>query len=116
MNKWEIFLADLEPVIGSEQGKVRPVIIISEDSFNRVRRVLNVIPLTSLKEGRKIYPNEVLMPEGIASLPKASVALIHQIRTLDKSRMLRKMGMLTDSGLQESVFRAIRAQFGMWES
>jgi mRNA interferase MazF len=52
--KWNIFLANLEPVVGSEQGRTRPVLVISEDEINRILPVVNVIPLTSMREGRKI--------------------------------------------------------------
>ena len=59
--RWNIFLANLDPVIGSEQGKTRPVLVISEDQINRILPVVNVLPITSRKAGRKIYPNEVLI-------------------------------------------------------
>ena len=59
--RWNIFLANLDPVIGPEQGKTRPVLVISEDQINRILPVVNVLPITSRKAGRKIYPNEVLI-------------------------------------------------------
>jgi len=59
--KWGIYRANLEPVIGSEQGKSRPVIIISEDEINSLLNVVNVLPVTTKKAGKKIYPNEALL-------------------------------------------------------
>ena len=62
LEKWAMFLADLEPVVGSEKGKPRPVLVISEDEINDLLNIVNVIPITSRKSGRTIYPNEVLIP------------------------------------------------------
>ena len=62
IRKWSIYRADLDPVVGSEQGKSRPVLVISEDEINDLLNIVNVIPITSRKSGRTIYPNEVLIP------------------------------------------------------
>lgn len=69
--KWSIFLANLDPVVGSEQGKTRPVLIISEDFFNELLNVVNILPLTSYKMERFIYPNEVLIEKTISKLPNS---------------------------------------------
>jgi mRNA interferase MazF len=58
VKKWNICRANLDPVIGSEQGKSRPVVIISEDAINDLINTVNVLPITSRKPGRQIYPNE----------------------------------------------------------
>lgn len=58
-SKWSIWLADLNPAIGSEQGNVRPVILLSGSDLNEILKVVNVIPITSRKGKRKVYPNEV---------------------------------------------------------
>ena len=60
--RWHIFPASLDPVIGSEQGRTRPVLIISEEEINQILPVVNILPITSGKPGRRIYPNEVLIP------------------------------------------------------
>lgn len=60
--RWHIFLADLEPVIGSEQGKTRPVLVISEEGINQLLPVVNVLPITTKKPGRKIYPKKSFFP------------------------------------------------------
>ena len=63
--RWSVFLANLDPVIGSEQSKTRPVLVVSEEDINQILPVVNVLPITSRKAGRKIYPNEVLIPQGV---------------------------------------------------
>lgn len=59
IKKWEIHEANLDPIIGSEQGKRRPVLVVSENEINELLNCVNVIPITSLKPDRFIYPNEV---------------------------------------------------------
>lgn len=111
--KWSIFLANLDPVVGSEQGKTRPVLIISEDFFNDLLNVVNIIPLTSYKEDRFIYPNEVLIEKNTSKLPNASIALIHQIRTIDKKRLVKELGSIDSKIVQEEIIDAFRFQFGI---
>jgi mRNA interferase MazF len=62
--QWHIFLANLEPVIGSEQGRTRPVLVISEEEIKQILPVVNVLPITSRKPGRTVYPNEVFLQPG----------------------------------------------------
>jgi len=71
--KWHIFLANLDPVVGSEQGKTRPVLVISEEAINQILPVVNILPITSRKPGRKIYPNEVVISIGIGGLKNESI-------------------------------------------
>ena len=87
-----IFLADLNPVIGSEQRGKRPVLVVSDEVFNSVMPVVTILPLTSLKKGRRIYPNEVLLPKGIGGLSTDSIILAHQIRTISKQRLGKLLG------------------------
>ena len=62
--RWHIFLVNLDPVVGSEQGKTRPILIISEEEINQILPVVNVLPITSRKQSRIIYPNEVIISAG----------------------------------------------------
>ncbi|OGL43480.1 MAG: MazF family transcriptional regulator, partial [Candidatus Schekmanbacteria bacterium RBG_16_38_10] len=82
--KWGIFIADLNPVQGSEQKGTRPVIVVSDEDFNRLMPVVTILPITSLKKGRRVYPNEVLLKQGIGGLAQDSIILAHQIRTVSK--------------------------------
>jgi mRNA interferase MazF len=107
-NRWEIYLADLEPAKGSEQAGQRPVLVISNNDFNRVMPVITVIPLTSLKPGRRIYPSEVLIKKGNANLEIDSLALTYQIRTISKKRITKLIGSIKDPGKQQEIETAIK--------
>ena len=112
--QWHIFLASLEPTKGSEQAGRRPVLVISRERINQMLPVVNVIPLTSRKFAeRVIYPNEALLPTGLAGLQMDSIALCYQIRTLDKSRLEEVLGELVDAKLRQEVLEAIRFQLEM---
>ncbi len=111
--QWDVWLASLDPVIGSEQGKTRPVLIVSRDTSNQILPVLNVLPITSRKVGRKIYRNEALLPAGAAGLANESVVLCYQIRTLDKQRLIRALGKLNDVALQDKILAALGFQLAI---
>lgn len=111
--KWHIYLANLDPVVGSEQGKTRPVLVISEEEINQILPVVNVIPITSRKPERKIYPNEVLLPAKTAGLENESILLCYQIRTLDKKRLTKVIGKIEDEELQEHIYDALCFQLGI---
>lgn len=111
--RWNIFLANLDPIIGSEQSRTRPVLVISEEDINRILPVVNVLPITSRKPGRKIYPNEIIIPEGIGGLMKESIILCHQIRTLDKIRLAKTIGMIDSLEIQENIIEALAFQLGI---
>jgi mRNA interferase MazF len=113
--RWVIFSANLDPVIGSEQGKTRPVIVISEEEINKILPIVNVLPITSRKSGRRIYGNEVLLPQGVGGLEKESIVLCYQIRTLDKSRLLTVKGKIEDIECQLQIIEALRFQLGIYE-
>ncbi len=89
--KWSIWRANLDPVVGSEQGKSRPVLIISEDDINALLNVVNIIPLTSKKSGRTIYPNEVLINADKCGLENESIALCHQIPDYRQAPIIEKL-------------------------
>ena len=111
VNKWDICFCCLDPAIGSEQRGTRPVIVISSDVVNHALPVCTVLPLSSLKQGDRIYPTEVLLPASATGLPKDSVAMIHQIRTIAHARLKPLAGRLNDEGLQEKIREAVRIYF-----
>ena len=113
VHRWSVWLADLDPVIGSEQGKTRPVLVISANALNNILPVVNVLPITSRKPDRRIYPNEVLLPTGMAALPNESIVLCYQIRTLDKRRLKREYGAVDSEQLRQAVLDALHFQLGM---
>lgn len=113
LKRWSIYRANLDPVIGSEQGKSRPVLVISEDEINNLLNIVNVIPITTRKPGRNVYPNEVLIPANNFGLNNESIILCHQIRTLDKQRLLLLYGEIGDSKKQTEIIDALCFQLGI---
>jgi len=89
----DVWLSDLDPVIGSEQGKTRPVVIVQNDVANEYSPVVIVAAVTTVL-GPKEYPTEVWVraPEG--GLKKDSAILLNQTRTIDKRRMVERLGNL----------------------
>ena len=113
IKKWHVYLAKLDPTIGSEQGKTRPVLVISEDDINILLNCVNIIPITTRQKGRFIYPNEVLLPIDSCGLVSESIALCHQIRTIDKIRLISMFGKIETSLLKKEVYDAIIFQIGL---
>ena len=91
----EIWLADLNPTQGSEQSGTRPVIIFQNNSINRFTSTFVTIPLTTNLR-RASLPTCVLIRQGEGGLIKDSVALCHQLRVIDKLRLLRRLGAVSD--------------------
>jgi len=93
IKRGEIYLAALDPVVGKEISKTRPVVVISNDKNNEFSATVTVLPLSS-RNLERIYPFEVFLPEGAGNLPKNSKVKADQIRTLDRSRLLTLVGSL----------------------
>jgi mRNA interferase MazF len=113
IKKWTVWRANLDPVVGSEQGKSRPVLVISEDDINSLLNIVNIVPITSRKQDRIIYPNEVLLPAEISGLDKESIVLCHQIRTIDKTRLSKKYGQIISVEIQNQIIDAVCFQLGI---
>ena len=71
--QWRLFRAKLDPALGSEQAGTRPVLVVSREVINQALPIVAVVPLTSMKAGRRIYATEVLLPAGAAGQPDASI-------------------------------------------
>ncbi len=106
--QWQLVRAELEPVRGSEQAGVRPVLIVSAEATNRVLPVVAVLPVTSLKPGRRIYSTEAFLPAQSAGQPQDSIVMAQQIRILDKSRLIGSYGYLSDEDIRNKVRSALR--------
>ncbi len=106
--QWKVVLAQLNPTRGSEQAGTRPVLIVSEESSNTLLPIVTVLPLTTWRPGRRIYPNEVLLPAQSAGQQNDSVVMAYQIRTLTKERILTEIGLLGDETLRNQVRAALR--------
>lgn len=111
--KWSVFLADISPAISSEQRGERPVMVVSNEDFNSGMPVVTILPITSLKEGRKVYPNEVLLKAGCGGLNKDSIVLAHQIRTISKHRLKRLLGGIRDFTIKETINDALRVHLNL---
>ena len=111
--KWSLFMADLNPVIGSEQQGRRPVLVISDETTNTIMPVVTILPLTSLKKGRRIYPNETLLKKEVAGLDSDSIVLAHQIRTISKQRLMSTLGGISDPNLQAEINDALRVHLNL---
>ncbi|MGB8952230.1 MAG: type II toxin-antitoxin system PemK/MazF family toxin [Candidatus Aminicenantales bacterium] len=106
----EIWLVSLEPTIGSEIGKTRPAVVISNNRNNQFAETVTVIPITSKTE--KIYPFEVFLPRKDVLLSQDSKAKANQIRTIDKKRLLRPLAKLPETLLRE-VKQAVLIHLGI---
>jgi len=111
VNKWDIYFCSLDPTQGSEQRGKRPVLVISNDAVNHALPVSTVLPLSSLKPVNKKYPTEVLLPADLTGLPKDSVAMVQQIRTVSHARLTSAAGKLEDSDSRAKILEAIRMYF-----
>ncbi|MGY1574727.1 type II toxin-antitoxin system PemK/MazF family toxin [Faecalibacterium duncaniae] len=96
----DIYYADMEPHIGSEQGGTRPVVVLQNDVGNRYAPTLIVATVTSRTEKKKYQPTHVLIAHNTA-FEKPSVVQLEQIFTIDKSRIQRFLGRLTQNEMQE---------------
>ena len=106
-----VYLVDFDPVRGSELGKTRPAVVLQNDIANRWSSVTIVAGITS-KVGAKLYPSEVLLKAGEGGLTVDSCVQLNQVRTVDKTRLVRRLGSLTPSTVQ-LVERALKVSFGL---
>jgi len=113
VRRGDIFYADLSPVVGSEQGGLRPVLIIQNDVGNRYSPTVIAAAITS-RMGKTKLPTHIDIYADRVGLAKDSVILLEQIRTLDKRRLREKMGHLDDDVMEE-VNNAIAVSFGLHE-
>ena len=111
VKRGDIYYADLSPVVGSEQGGLRPVLIIQNDVGNRYSPTVIAAAITS-RMGKTRLPTHIDIYADKAGLSKDSVVLLEQIRTLDKQRLKEKMGHL-DDGMMSEINNAIAVSFGL---
>lgn len=97
IKKGDIWLANLDPTIGSEIKKTRPVLVVSNNINNKVNNVITVLPITSNVEN--VFSFDVFLPKGEANLPKDSKAKADQIRAIDKQRLIKFVGKINNSFL-----------------
>lgn len=113
IKRGDIFYADLSPVIGSEQGGVRPVLIVQNDVGNKYSPTVIAAAITSQINKAKL-PTHIEISAQEYGLQKDSVILLEQIRTIDKKRLREKIGHLDDE-LMDKVNEAIGISFGLMD-
>ena len=111
MRRGDVYYADLRPVIGSEQGGIRPVLIVQNDVGNKHSPTIICAAITSKMNKAKL-PTHIELGGKNFGLSKDSVILLEQIRTIDKTRLKEKMGRLDDN-LMHRVDDAIAVSFGL---
>lgn len=111
VKRGDIFYADLSPVIGSEQGGVRPVLIVQNDVGNRYSPTVICAAITSQMNKAKL-PTHIEVDSKVYSLVKDSVILLEQIRTIDKKRLREKTGHL-DENMMRKVDKALLVSLGL---
>ena len=114
IKRGDMFYADLSPVIGSEQGGVRPVVIIQNDVGNKYSPTVIAAAITSQQNKAKL-PTHIEIDSGSCGLKSNSVVLTEQIRTIDKSRLKEKIGHINDESVINKVNNALGISFGIGE-
>ena len=111
IKRGDIYYANLNPVIGSEQGGRRPVLIISNDVGNKHSPTVIVAPITSRINTKAKLPTHTLI-NNFEGLDKNSIILLEQVRTIDKKRLKEKMGTVDENSMNE-INNAISISFGL---
>lgn len=109
VKRGDVFYADLDPIIGSEQGGIRPVLVVQNNVGNKYSPTVVVLPISSAKKNN--MPTHIHI-RGSKLLPKNSIVLAEQIRTIDRNRLLRYVGSV---GLEvmDKVDKAVKISIGV---
>ncbi len=111
IKRGDIFYADLSPVVGSEQGGVRPVLIVQNDVGNKYSPTVIAAAITS-QQAKNSLPTHIHINAAGCGLAKDSIVLLEQVRTLDKRRLKEKMGALDQNSMM-NVNEALSVSFGL---
>ncbi|MBE6778743.1 MAG: type II toxin-antitoxin system PemK/MazF family toxin [Ruminococcaceae bacterium] len=111
VHRGDIYYADLSPVVGSEQGGTRPVLIVQNDVGNRFSPTVIAAAITSQKDKTRL-PTHIQLQATGSGLQRDSIVLLEQIRTLDKRRLKEHMGRLDDVSMRR-IDRALQVSFGL---
>lgn len=111
IKRGDIYYADLSPVVGSEQGGIRPVLIVQNDVGNKYSPTVIAAAITSQRDKTKL-PTHIQVNADNSGLAKDSIVLLEQIRTIDKQRLKEKMGSLDDHSMS-MINQALSVSFGL---
>jgi len=112
IKRGDMFYADLSPVVGSEQGGIRPVLIVQNDTGNKYSPTVIAAAITSQMNKNRL-PTHIELGSEEFGLKANSVVLTEQIRTIDKSRLKEKIGHIDDSRIMNKINNAIGVSFGL---
>lgn len=112
VRRGDMFYADLSPVVGSEQGGIRPVVIIQNDLGNKYSPTVIAAAITS-QTGKNRLPTHIEINSKDCGLKADSVVLTEQIRTIDKSRLKEKIGHIDDDKIIDKINNALGVSFGL---
>ena len=111
IKRGDIYYADLSPVVGSEQGGIRPVLIVQNNVGNRFSPTVIAAAITSQQSKAKL-PTHIPLFANTAGLARDSVVLLEQVRTIDKRRLREKMGTVDENSM-DAINNAISISFGL---
>ena len=111
VKRGEVFYADLSPVVGSEQGGLRPVLIVQNDVGNKYSPTVIAAAITS-RQAKSSLPTHISLGAQSCGLQKDSVVLLERVRTIDKKRLREKMGEIDGSSMKQ-VNQALQISFGL---
>ena len=114
IKRGDMFYADLSPVVGSEQGGIRPVLIVQNDTGNKYSPTVIAAAITS-QIGKNKLPTHIEIDSKEVGLKTDSIVLAEQIRTIDKSRLKEKIGHIDDEQVMGKINSAIGIRFGLGE-
>ena len=114
IKRGDIYYADLSPVVGSEQGGIRPVLIVQNDIGNKYSPTVIAAAITS-QTGKSSLPTHIELDSLNCGLAQNSIVLLEQIRTIDKKRLKERMGQLDDTSMFK-VNHALQVSFGLGEN
>ena len=114
IKRGDMFYADLSPVVGSEQGGTRPVLIIQNDTGNKYSPTVIAAAITS-QTGKTKLPTHIEIEAESIGLKSNSIVLTEQIRTIDKSRLKEKIGHIEDEDVMSKINNALGVSFGLGE-
>jgi len=109
--KEEIYLVNFDPTIGHEVKKKRPALILSNNIHNQYSPLVTVAPLSS--NTNKVYPFEVYVPKKLTGLNENYKIMIIQLRSIDKKRLINKIGNIEDKEITNKINKAISEHFGL---
>lgn len=108
LRRWDLAWATLDPTRGDEQAGRRPVLVVSNDSISAAIGLTAILPLTTWKRGRRVYPTEVLLKADVVDLDVDSLVLCHQLRTVSAERLSPAFASLAGAAQRAAVERAVR--------